>query len=353
MADRGPDHDAYADRVTAYLARVGLVANETSMCELAGDASDRRYVRVVSADGSSRVLLVHADPIDADILPFINVARLLRQIPVPVPAVLAHEADLGILVLEDLGDVTLQDHLVHATGEEQSARYLEASELLVRIQRRGHELASNEFIPFGLAFDEVKLTSELDFFVQHFLIAHRGASPSPTSLAAEFTALAAELAAEPRVLCHRDYHSRNLMLHHDQLHIIDFQDARMGPDTYDLVSLLRDSYVSLDRSSWRRSSSPTSRVLGCPTGPRSPSASIVCRCSDTSRPWVRSAIRPRCWDVTGIVTPSLARWVTSETCSSAARGTTAFERCSRATCPSSPDRFVPAAGRFANMSPRP
>ena len=248
MANRGLDHDAYADRVTAYLARVGLVANETSTCELAGDASDRRYVRVVSADGSSRVLLVHADPIDAETLPFVNVARLLRQIPVPVPAVLAQEADLGILVLEDLGDVTLQDHLVDATGEEQSARYLEASELLVRIQRRGHELASNEFIPFGLAFDEVKLTSELDFFVQHFLITHRGASPPPTSLAAEFTALAAELAAEPRVLCHRDYHSRNLMLHNDQLHIIDFQDARMGPDTYDLVSLLRDSYVSLDRS---------------------------------------------------------------------------------------------------------
>ncbi|PYR53881.1 MAG: hypothetical protein DMF91_27700 [Acidobacteria bacterium] len=55
----------------------------------------------------------------------------------------------------------------------------------------------------------------------------------------------AELAAEPRVLCHRDYHSRNLMLHQDSLYIIDFQDARMGPDTYDLVSLLRDSYVDI------------------------------------------------------------------------------------------------------------
>ena len=112
-------------------------------------------------------------------------------------------------------------------------------------------MASTEFVPFGLAFDEAKLTSELDFFVQHFLIAHRDASLSPTrraDLAAEFSALAAELAAEPRVLCHRDYHSRNLMLHNGQLHVIDFQDARMGPDTYDLVSLLRDSYVSLDRS---------------------------------------------------------------------------------------------------------
>ena len=63
--------------------------------------------------------------------------------------------------------------------------------------------------------------------------------------AREWAAIVEELAGEPRVLCHRDYHSRNLMLHDGQLYIIDFQDARMGPDTYDLVSLLRDSYVDL------------------------------------------------------------------------------------------------------------
>jgi aminoglycoside/choline kinase family phosphotransferase len=61
----------------------------------------------------------------------------------------------------------------------------------------------------------------------------------------EWAAIATELAAEPRVLCHRDYHSRNLMLHEGSLYVIDFQDARMGPDTYDLVSLLRDSYVDI------------------------------------------------------------------------------------------------------------
>jgi aminoglycoside/choline kinase family phosphotransferase len=65
------------------------------------------------------------------------------------------------------------------------------------------------------------------------------------ALSAEFALLVNTLANEPRVLCHRDYHSRNLMLHESQLYIIDFQDARMGPDTYDLVSLLRDSYVDL------------------------------------------------------------------------------------------------------------
>jgi aminoglycoside/choline kinase family phosphotransferase len=92
------------------------------------------------------------------------------------------------------------------------------------------------------------LTWELDFFIKHFVEAYRGvviAGSARSELRQEFSGIVAELAAEPRVLCHRDYHSRNLMLHLDRLYIIDFQDARMGPDTYDLVSLLRDSYVDL------------------------------------------------------------------------------------------------------------
>jgi N-acetylmuramate 1-kinase len=88
----------------------------------------------------------------------------------------------------------------------------------------------------------------LNFFVRHFLEAYRGARLSDSDravLAEEWAAIVDELAAEPRVLCHRDYHSRNLMLSDGRLHMIDFQDARLGPDTYDLVSLLRDSYADL------------------------------------------------------------------------------------------------------------
>ena len=101
-------------------------------------------------------------------------------------------------------------------------------------------------MPYGIAFDVEKLTWELQFFTKHFLEAYRGAQITPAArdaLAAEYAAIAEELAAEPPVLCHRDYHSRNLMLHDGSLYIIDFQDARLGPDTYDLVSLLRDSYI--------------------------------------------------------------------------------------------------------------
>jgi hypothetical protein len=91
----------------------------------------------------------------------------------------------------------------------------------------------------------------MDFFVKHFVEAYRGAALTDSARAAlrqELGTLVAELAAEPRVLCHRDYHSRNLMLRNGRLFVIDFQDARMGPDTYDLVSLLRDSYVDIPES---------------------------------------------------------------------------------------------------------
>ena len=110
---------------------------------------------------------------------------------------------------------------------------------------------SAEYPPYAVAFDVEKLTWELEFFVKHYLspiAALRSTRRSRDALREEWAGIVEELAAEPRVLCHRDYHSRNLMLHGGSLYIIDFQDARMGPDTYDLASLLRDSYVDLPAS---------------------------------------------------------------------------------------------------------
>jgi hypothetical protein len=181
-------------------------------------------------------------------LPFVNVATLLEKMPVPIPAVLGHADDLGVLALEDLGDVTLQAHLGAESPAEHAALYRQAVALIETLQRRGSDLASSAFLPYGIAFDVEKLTWELDFFTKHFLEAYRGVTLGASerdALRAEFAALVQELASESRVLCHRDYHSRNLMLHEARLYIIDFQDARLGPDTYDLVSLLRDSYVDL------------------------------------------------------------------------------------------------------------
>ena len=239
------------DRITHYLTAAGLSQAATRVVPLTGDASDRRYFRVLLRDAPSQVVAVHPGPIEFESLAFVNVARLMAAMPVPVPRILGHSDELGVIALQDLGDVTLQAHLGAASAGEHDALYREAVSLIEAMQRRGAELTSNEYMPYRVAFDVEKLTWELQFFLKHFLEGYRGVAlnaPARAALGEEFSIIAEELAAEPRVLCHRDYHSRNLMLHEGRLYIIDFQDARMGPDTYDLVSLLRDSYVDFSEA---------------------------------------------------------------------------------------------------------
>jgi N-acetylmuramate 1-kinase len=245
---RSLDSAEQRERIDVYLGRSGLNARNPRIVPLTGDASDRRYYRVFTTAGPPFVLALHAAAFDVRTLPFVNVARLLEQMPVPIPHVLGHADDLGVLALEDLGDVTLQAHLGAATPSEHAALYRQAVGLIATMQRRGAELESPEYLPYRIAFDVEKLTWEMDFFIKHFIEAYRGVVIAPAAREAlrdELAVVIEELAAEHRVLCHRDYHSRNLMYHDERLYIIDFQDARMGPDTYDLVSLLRDSYVDL------------------------------------------------------------------------------------------------------------
>lgn len=235
-------------RIQTYLDDSGLGAQVAQVVPLTGDASDRRYFRIILQDGRTLVLALHVGPIEFATLPFANVCELLQQMSLPVPAILGHHDALGIVALRDLGDVTLQAHLGAASPTQHAALYREAVALIEQLQRRGAEFASSRYLPYAIAFDVEKLTWELNFFTKHFLEGYRGVVLTASERAAldgEWSAIAHELATEPRVLCHRDYHSRNLMYCDGSLHIIDFQDARMGPDTYDLVSLLRDSYVDL------------------------------------------------------------------------------------------------------------
>jgi len=232
--------------VTQYLARTGLAARATRVVPITGDASDRRYFRVIGEDGGTSVLALYSAPFEYDKLSFVNVTELLERVPLPVPVIFDQAGDLGLLRLQDLGDVTLQAHLGAVPPAEHAAVYRRAVAIIELLQRRGQELESDRYLPYGMAFDVTKLTWELEFFVKHFIEGYRGVQlPDPTrdAIREEWNPIAEELAAEPRVLCHRDYHSRNLMPHQGDLYVIDFQDARMGPDTYDLASLLRDSYV--------------------------------------------------------------------------------------------------------------
>jgi aminoglycoside/choline kinase family phosphotransferase len=259
--DGAPAAGGIPDAVARYLARRPVASPR--VVALAGDASTRRYFRITPGEAESFVLAVYPEPFDAARLPFLNVAQLFAAMPVPIPRVRDVAADLGIVALDDLGDVTLQAAItgvppgpegpgLHPEAPAQTtAWYRDAVEIIATIQQRGTALEDARFLPYGLAFDVEKLTFEMEFFIAHFLEGHRGVRLAPEdakTLRRELAIVMSELAAEPRVVCHRDYHSRNLMVRDGRLVVIDFQDARMGPDTYDLASLLRDSYVELSAS---------------------------------------------------------------------------------------------------------
>ena len=213
---------------------------------LAGDASTRRYFRLIQGP-KTRVLALYPEPFDPAELSFGVVRTLLAGYGLPVPEILDHDGPRGVLLLEDLGDQVLQELLKDAEPAEVAELYREAVDQLVTLQQsaaRGPQKAAC----FHVAFDIEKLSWELHYFEKHFLEGLCGCEltvEDRSTLAEGFHRLAEEIASWPRVLCHRDFHSRNLMRHHGVLYWIDFQDARMGPVGYDLASLLRDSYVDL------------------------------------------------------------------------------------------------------------
>src|SRR5258706_67713 len=130
MDRRQPGADDARERIQGYLDRSGLAAGKPRVVPLTGDASDRRYFRILLPDSDSIVLALNAAPFDVTKLPFVNVATLLAKMPVPIPAVLGHADDLGLLALQDLGDVTLQAHLGAASPAEHAALYRQAVALL-------------------------------------------------------------------------------------------------------------------------------------------------------------------------------------------------------------------------------
>ena len=258
----GPDRlgkDPLDSRIVRYLERrSGEGLRVRSVQPLAGDASTRRYYRVVLSEGTeatSLVLALMPEPFEPERESFLNVARLFAEIPVRIPTIHDVSGPEGILLLEDCGDQLLQRLAEQVDGETGSDvsdlydLYVSVLKILARIQSRGAELSSTRYLPYGIAFDEEKLSWELAYFSRHFLTGFRRVSLAASekgSLHDSFSRIAGEVAGLPRVLCHRDYHSRNLMVAGGELVVLDFQDARMGPVSYDLVSLLRDSYVGLE-----------------------------------------------------------------------------------------------------------
>jgi aminoglycoside/choline kinase family phosphotransferase len=219
---------------------------EASVVALSGDASTRRYYRVREGK-TSWVLALYPGPFVPDELTYNTVHALLLSYGLPVPATEAVDGRRGIVLQEDLGDLTLQAVLEDAGDGRREELLREAVDEMAQLQQRAAQ-GPQKAECFRIAFDIEKLSWELHYFLKHFVEGHRGRDltvEDRSTLSEAFHQLSHEIASWPRVLCHRDYHSRNLMLHRERLHWIDFQDARMGPATYDLASLLRDAYVDV------------------------------------------------------------------------------------------------------------
>jgi aminoglycoside/choline kinase family phosphotransferase len=181
-------------------------------------------------------------------LPFVNIARHLREKGVPVPEVYVDASDEGFVLLEDVGSVTLESCLEWESPRERRRRYECAIEILVKMQSEGSRASSRPCYALDYSFEPETFFQELCFFREHALEGlwgHAISADARTELDEHFRHLCAEITEYPKVFTHRDYHSRNLMVQADGLTVLDFQDARLGPITYDLASLLRDSYVCL------------------------------------------------------------------------------------------------------------
>ena len=235
----------------------------TEVIKLRGDASTRSYFRVrVTAAPAGRpasviVMQLPEDAFQSDEggrqpdsqrLPFLEVAELLESKGLPVPSIYVEDLANGLILLEDLGDVTFEQQLRHAPRAEWPRLYASAIDLLADLHERCADLPEGSIVS-QRQFDRELLDWELEHFREWGLEVPFGpldAAQSP-ALAETFAAIVGEIEAMPYGFVHRDYQSKNLMVGPGgALALIDFQDALLGPRAYDLVALLCDSYVSLD-----------------------------------------------------------------------------------------------------------
>lgn len=211
-----------------------------TLAPASSDASFRRYFRLQFDQRS--LIAMDAPPPQEDCGPFVGIARAFGDIGVHVPEILAQDLARGFVLMSDLGT---RLYLAELNESNVERLYGDALGALVVLQACG---PGNYDIP---PYDEALLRRELALFSDWYLQRHLDWRPNPAqakALAGVCDALVANALAQPQVCVHRDYHSRNLLVTADHNPgVLDFQDAVMGPVTYDVVSLLRDCYIAWPR----------------------------------------------------------------------------------------------------------
>ena len=227
-----------SQRIKAWL-KPWLTNPNSTLINVAGDASFRSYYRITAAQSTTgtSLILMDAPPDKESSEMFINLAKAWHAQGVKVPAVVAYDLVLGVALLEDFGDVQLMQR-IKADAIAANKLYRQALQQLMGIQA-----LTNSDLP---KYSAELLTRELALFDDWLLKDLLKFTPEnlPAGWSAFQQKLIASALQQPQVIVHRDYHSRNLMaLDDNSLGIIDFQDAVLGACTYDAVSLIRDCYL--------------------------------------------------------------------------------------------------------------
>jgi len=227
--------DKRLHQLNSWLQKLGY--SDYHIAPASADASFRRYFRV-QHQGQSFIVM-DAPPQQEDTAPFIQVAELMAAAGLNVPRILARDIEQGFLQLTDLGN---RMYLPALDTDSVDRYYADAMAALLKLQQH----------PDGQLpdYDKPLLMREMQLFPDWYLDRHLAIDLSAAQqqrLQQSFELLAAIALEQPRVIVHRDYHSRNLMLAEPNPGVLDFQDAVFGPVTYDLVSLLRDCYIAWPR----------------------------------------------------------------------------------------------------------
>lgn len=241
-------HDLLPENVCQFIG-TSLKELDFQVLQLAGDASARKYFRIIH--NQQTYVLMLWQPFTAENYPFLSVLTHLEKSGVNVPKVIAVAEHLGVILLEDLGDLTLERKFWESAQQEASwPFYQKALDEIIKIHTTATKL-NHKTTAKEIQFDTAKFLWEMNYAKEHLLegvLKIQLSEAQKSDLEKIFTDFCEKLHHEPKVICHRDYHSRNLMLKLNQMHVIDFQDARLGPIQYDLVSLIKDSYVDISDS---------------------------------------------------------------------------------------------------------
>ena len=227
-----------------------LDSSQIEINPINSDASFRNYYRVSDHSGTTYVIM-DSPPDKENNEQFIFISELLTKMEIPSTVVYAKDLSMGFFILSDLGPATLLDRNMDTRIKAKREKlYTEAINILLLIQKNG-----NNFVDQLPVYDLELLETEMNLFLDWYCIKELGISAAQLNefnLGKSFKYLSESALKQVQVFAHRDYHSRNIMISkRGELGIIDFQDAVLGPITYDLVSLLRDCYIELSENEIR------------------------------------------------------------------------------------------------------